>query len=181
MRRDWTFPTVISASRILLIIPLGYVLFEELEHNRLWASGIIVLGVATDFLDGYLARRWHKVSELGKIIDPLADKISIGALAIFLVLLGNLPLWFLIALIVRDLIIMTGGLYIKHRKNIISQSNWPGKIAATVIALYLLVITIQLPELEGVSIILLWASLFMMAFSLILYAQRLLIGRKIAV
>lgn len=172
----WTFPTILSASRIAFLIPLSICLFSEFEHHRLWAGAVIILGVATDFLDGFLARRWREVSELGKIVDPLADKISVAALAVMLVLLGDLPAWFFVLLIVRDGAIVLGGSYIRKRKGIITQSNWPGKVAVTFVALLLFVLTVQVQELNVFVPLLLWSSVLLLILSSGIYVQRLFVG-----
>ena len=77
MYRYFTISNLFSASRIFLVIPMGYCLVLDFPYHRLWTAGIIVIAVATDFLDGFLARKLHQVTDLGKIIDPLADKIGI--------------------------------------------------------------------------------------------------------
>jgi len=176
-KSGWTLATYISASRILLTIPVGWLLFEGGTQGRLWAVVIIIIGVGTDFLDGYLARRMHQVSDLGKILDPLADKIAVGALALFLVVLEEIPLWFVAAVVVRDALIVVGGLYIRRKKKIVAQSNMLGKITVNVIALLLVLATLGLPSLEIVESVLLWVSAGLMILSLGVYAKRLSVGR----
>lgn len=177
--RVWTISNGISVARVFFLIPLAYCLFGDFESHRLWAGGVIVAGTITDFLDGYLARRFHHVSELGKIVDPLADKIAVGALGIFLVVLGDIPLWYLVVVLTRDVLILVGGMYIKMKKNIVAQSNWPGKVAVNAIALYLFLSTLLMEPLEGFRVFVLWSSVGMMVWSVIVYAQRLFIGRVI--
>ena len=177
--RIWTLSNSISVSRVLLLAPLGYCLFSTFEGNRIWALAIILAGTLTDFIDGYLARRLHQVSELGKIVDPIADKIAVGTLALFLVLLGDVPLWYVVVVVVRDLLILAGGIYIRRTKKIVAQSNWPGKVAVNAIALYLLFSTIQIQTLEWARSTALWVSLLMMAISFAVYARRPFIGRNV--
>ncbi|MEX0602207.1 MAG: CDP-alcohol phosphatidyltransferase family protein [Bacteroidota bacterium] len=174
-----TLPTLFSILRVGLLVPLAYCLFTEFPGSRLWAVAIIAVGIVTDFLDGFFARRWHQVSEIGKIVDPLADKIAVGGLAVFLVVLGDIPLWFVVAVLVRDLLILAGALYIRRTKQIITQSSWPGKVAVTLIALVLLLAALREPMLEGVSELVLWSCVVLMIFSLLHYAQRLFIGRNV--
>lgn len=180
LERIWTISTILSFSRIFLLAPLAYFLFADVPNNREWAACVLIVAAATDFLDGYLARRLHQVTDFGKIIDPLADKIVVGVGSILLVSVGALPLWYVVLAVVRDLLILLGGWYIKSKKNIISQSNWPGKITVTLIALVMLVSVLAKPSLEGIRQLLIWSSIFMMALSLWLYMQRLFIGNAIA-
>lgn len=176
--RIWTFSNALSAARVLLVVPIAVLLLEGTASSRMWAAAIIVLAVATDFLDGFFARRLHQVSELGKIIDPLADKIAVAAVGVILVIEGAVPLWYVALVLVRDLVILTGGVIIRSRKQIIPQSNWPGKIAVTAIALVMLLAVVDLPGLEPLETVALWGSVACMVLSVAVYAKRLSIGTQ---
>ena len=179
MHRYLTISNVLSASRIVLVIPMGYCLVSDFPYHRLWTAGIIIVAVGTDFLDGFLARQLHQVTDLGKIIDPLADKIGIGIYAVLMAWTNNVPLWFVLLVLFRDLLIFSGGMYIRLKKKIIPQSNWPGKIAVSLVALVFFGATIQPNSTSTVFLTVLWASVGMMLWSIISYAQRLFIGRNI--
>jgi CDP-diacylglycerol--glycerol-3-phosphate 3-phosphatidyltransferase len=174
--RIWTVSNILSASRILLLLPLAHFLLDDQPERRWWIAAIIVVATATDFLDGYLARRRHEVTELGKVIDPLADKIAVGGAAVLMTWTGDLPLWYVIVVIARDILIVTGGLYIKWKKNIVAQSNWPGKVAVSLIALVLLLSALNIKSLASVREAVLWLSVVAMVVSLVSYLQRLFIG-----
>ncbi len=180
LRRIWTISTVLSFSRIFLLIPLAYVLFSDVPNGRQWAAVVIVLAGITDFLDGYLARLLHQVTDFGKIIDPIADKLAAGGGSIMLVMIGAMPLWFVIVVVVRDLLILFGGMYIKSKKNIITQSNWPGKFAVSSIALVMLLSVFGVPSLDGIRQVAVWSSVFLMTLSFLLYVQRLFVGNLFA-
>ena len=179
MHRYFTISNLLSASRIFLVIPMGYCLVLDFPYHRLWTAGIIVIAVATDFLDGFIARKLHQVTDLGKVLDPLADKIGIGIYAVLIAWTGDVPVWFVVFILLRDFLIFSGGLYIQRKKKIVPQSNWPGKIAVTLVALVLFLGTIQVGALSRLFIYSLWASVFMMSWSMLSYAQRLFIGRNI--
>jgi cardiolipin synthase (CMP-forming) len=181
MRQNLTISNLLSISRIFLVIPMGYCLITDFPNHRLWTAAVILIAVTTDFLDGYLARSLHQVSELGKIIDPLADKIGIGAYALLMAWHGDVAAWYIVVILLRDVLIFLGGLYIRGKKKIIPQSNWPGKIAVTIIALVLFCATLQMPPSHPVYMILFWCSILMMIISLISYGQRLFIGRNVEV
>jgi CDP-diacylglycerol--glycerol-3-phosphate 3-phosphatidyltransferase len=176
--KRFTVSNLLSVSRILLIIPAGYCLITEFSHHRWWAAVIVLLAVSTDFLDGFFARKLHQVTELGKFIDPLADKFAVGFYALLLLWTGDVPLWFVAFVLVRDLLIFLGGVYIKSQKGIIPQSNWPGKIAVNFIAVVFFLGTIRMESLELVRTIAVWGSVVMMTWSSVSYAQRLFIGRN---
>lgn len=179
MHRYFTISNLLSASRIFLVIPMGYCLVLDFPFHRLWTAGIIVIAVATDFLDGFLARKLHQVTDFGKIIDPLADKIGIGIYAVLMAWTGDMPVWFVVFVLLRDLLIFIGGLYIRRKKKIIPQSNWPGKIAVALVALVFFLATIQVNASDKIFTYTLWASIVMMLLSLVSYAKRLFIGRNI--
>ena len=179
MHRYFTISNLLSASRIFLVIPMGYCLVLDFPDHRLWTAGIIVIAVATDFLDGFIARKLHQVTDLGKVLDPLADKIGIGIYAVLIAWTGDVPVWFVVFILLRDFLIFSGGLYIQRKKKIVPQSNWPGKIAVTLVALVLFLGTIKVGALSHFFKYSLWASVFMMLWSVLSYAQRLFIGRNI--
>lgn len=178
-KRVWTISNILSCSRIVLLAPLAYCLFTEFDDNRLWAAGVLLMGALTDFLDGYFARRFHEVSEIGKVIDPLADKIAIGAIAVFLVILGAIPVWYVALALFRDILIVAGGLYIRKKKSVIAQSNLPGKLAVSFTALYFLLSVIPTESLEGFRVFVQWLSVLTMILSFVIYGQRLFIGRAV--
>ena len=176
LQRIWTISTFLSFSRILLVVPLAYIVYADVPDNRAWVAAVLTLAAVTDLLDGYLARKLHQVTDFGKIIDPVADKITVGIVGVLFVAAGYIPLWYVVIVIVRDLLILIGGLYIKTKKNIVTQSNWPGKISVSLTGLFLLLSVVQSQALEPLRQVVLWTSLAMMAFSLVKYIQRLFIG-----
>ncbi len=107
MHRYFTISNLLSASRIFLVIPMGYCLVLDFPSHRLWTAGIIVIAVATDFLDGFLARKLHQVTDLGKVLDPVADKIGIGIYAVLIAWTGDVPVWFVVFVLLRDLLIFS--------------------------------------------------------------------------
>ncbi|HEY4612249.1 MAG TPA: CDP-alcohol phosphatidyltransferase family protein, partial [Bacteroidota bacterium] len=90
--RIWTASNFLSFLRVFLVPLVAYCLVEDFPYNRLWAGGIIVVAIFTDVLDGYFARRLHQVSELGKIIDPLADKVAAAVVTFVLAWIGEIPM-----------------------------------------------------------------------------------------
>lgn len=129
-----TLPNIVSLSRI----PLGLAacLFVSLKWV-LPAAAAIFLAVLTDYLDGIVARKTGSVSEWGRIFDPLADKVAIGAFIVTLAALGTVPLWFLILFLTRDGLIALGGLYLTARLGSPPSSNIWGKYSSLIISLYL--------------------------------------------
>jgi CDP-diacylglycerol--glycerol-3-phosphate 3-phosphatidyltransferase len=175
--RIWTVSNLISIARVVLVVPAAYWLTTDDAYHRLWALVLLSVAILSDLLDGYFARRLHQVSELGKIIDPLADKVAVAIVAFVLVMTDRIPLWYVLVVVLRDLLIVAGSLVVRKKKHIVLQSNWPGKIAVSAIALYLWFTVLGVETLEPLRSFLLWTSVVLMVVSLAVYSRRLFIGR----
>jgi cardiolipin synthase len=99
-----TVPNVLSLLR-LASVPVFVVLFVTSREEA--AVILYAAGATSDFFDGYIARRTHTVTELGKLLDPLADRIFIVALAVALVAREVLPLWLALVVIARDVLVLS--------------------------------------------------------------------------
>ncbi len=117
---------LVSMSRFLLLGAACWLLLEQQFH---FACLFIFLIWLSDLLDGYLARSRNEISELGKIIDPLADKTAVISIVLIMLVLNLIPSWYVIITVLRDALILAGGLYLNSKKNIVLQSNWMGKLA----------------------------------------------------
>jgi cardiolipin synthase (CMP-forming) len=109
-RRVLTVPNALSFIRILLI-PVFVVLLVD-PHTRL--AGFLLLGavVSTDWVDGVVARRTGQVTELGKLLDPIADRAALAAALVTLVAIDLFPLWAALLVLGRDVIVAVAGLYL---------------------------------------------------------------------
>ncbi len=117
---------MISIFRALLAFPIIYLL--KIEEMGL-ALIVMLVAMFTDLLDGWLARINNQITELGKMLDPLADKIVIFSVMIFMVLETIIPLWFLVFLIGRDFIISILGMYMLNRRKVSPMANKMGKVS----------------------------------------------------
>jgi len=140
-RQQWFYiSNILSLSRIIFAI-----LFvnQMMLGNKINMAGWACLAVLSDGLDGYLARKLNRITQLGILLDPLADKISMAIVVVGFYIDGCLPLRLVIALIVRDALITAGVVYmiVQDPENfIVPMSNWVGKLAITAIAASLLII-----------------------------------------
>lgn len=136
-----TIPNILSISR-LLFLPL--ILFFLLRHDSLMAIITMLLSWSTDALDGFLARRLNQVSDTGKVLDHLVDKIWIAAVLVTLVYVSELPLYLAAAVVIRDLLILAGSfLLMKYRGKLVS-SDAVGKITGFAFALLILYYTLSI-------------------------------------
>ncbi|MFZ4590720.1 MAG: CDP-diacylglycerol--glycerol-3-phosphate 3-phosphatidyltransferase [Ignavibacteria bacterium] len=165
----------VSVLRVLLVIPLIFLLINQNSSNTIIIAAILVAMYISDLLDGYLARRLNQVSELGKIIDPLADKIAVVSIVIILFLQGRVETWFFIVVIARDLLIILFGLYLKSKNKIVLMSNYPGKIAVFSIGIIILLTVFNTGSyelLQKVISYLYYISVILIIYSLYLYLMR---------
>ena len=101
--RVLTIPNVITVVRLLCLPVFLWLLFHE--ENRLAAAWLLGALGATDFLDGYVARHFHQTSKLGKVLDPIADRVLLFTAILAILYDGTVPVWFAIAVLVRELLI----------------------------------------------------------------------------
>lgn len=111
MRRE-DIPNLISILRIYLTIPVVWLL---LEQRFGWALVLFFIAGVSDGLDGYLAKRNGWESRLGGLLDPLADKVLLVSSFLPLALIGVVPVWLVLLVILRDLVIVTGALVYHYR------------------------------------------------------------------
>lgn len=171
MRREFVTPSnILSLIRLVLAIPFALVMLSSLPSARVWGAIILIVGALTDRYDGILARRYGQETELGRILDPMADKIGVATAALVLLALGEIPLWFVIALLARDLLILAGGMMIKSRSGVVLPSHISGKIAVGIVSLTFFVIVVGGPSL--LATVLIWVCVALLVWSLAVYAAR---------
>jgi CDP-diacylglycerol--glycerol-3-phosphate 3-phosphatidyltransferase len=137
--RDFFYiSNILSLVRIGLIPLIVYSIIREYYLMTLVTGGLAIL---SDMLDGYFARRLNQQSDLGKILDPVADKLVIGVVVLALILSNpKFPLWAFAIVITRDLLIVFGNIVLFRRKRIVTKSNRWGKgtsfVLSTALMLY---------------------------------------------
>ncbi len=166
--RFWTLANMLSMVRLLLVVPITYLILTD--GSMAWLFGLILLALMTDWFDGQVARWSRTVSEWGKVLDPLADKVAGAAIVMALVVRGSLPLWFLSVLVGRDALIVLGGIVLARRTGQVVMSAWMGKVAVT--ALSLTVLAALLRADEPILSYCVWITTGLMAYSLLLYVVR---------
>lgn len=169
--RVLTWSNTISFSRILVAFPVVYLHYQ---NNFQFNSTILILifyGVISDYLDGYIARKTNTISEIGKMVDPVADKLCALVLFIYTVWIGWIPLWFLLLAMARDISIMIGSYYIKKKYDKVAMAIMSGKISVNVLALYWISIFF-FPEAQNVHMFLMSCSVTLMVISWIDYFNR---------
>jgi cardiolipin synthase len=96
----WTVPNAFTLIRLLCLPVFLWLLFDQ--ENRAGAAWMLVALGSTDWVDGYIARRFNQVSEFGKIFDPTVDRLFFFVSVIAIIIDGSIPLWFALAVLVRE-------------------------------------------------------------------------------
>ncbi|MEA4954147.1 MAG: CDP-diacylglycerol--glycerol-3-phosphate 3-phosphatidyltransferase [Pseudoflavonifractor sp.] len=125
-------PNFLSLVRLLLVPVFARVFFLPIPTAHQWAALIYAAAFATDIADGYIARRFHQVTRLGRILDPLADKLMTLTVILCITADGILPLWAVAAFFCKELLMALGGLFMLRRTRDVIPANWLGKASTGV-------------------------------------------------
>jgi cardiolipin synthase (CMP-forming) len=122
-----TVPNAISLGRVVLT-PVFFLLIVDPDTTTLglWVFAAVI---ATDWVDGTIARRTGQVSELGKILDPVADRLALAAGIVALAVRGVLPVWAAALILLRDAVVIGAGLVVLVRRHVRIDVRWIGKVA----------------------------------------------------
>ncbi|MGB9771952.1 MAG: CDP-alcohol phosphatidyltransferase family protein [Candidatus Kapaibacteriota bacterium] len=161
-----TIPNILSLTRLILAFIIGYLLFTEQKN---FAILLIFFAWVTDLLDGYLARKLKAISELGKILDPLADKLLVLIIVISLVAKGVISTTTSLFVIGRDITILAAGLFAARKYKFVIPSNIVGKVSAFLIGFSLFILLLFNPQ-RNVSLLVEFFIDSVVVVSLVLYS-----------
>lgn len=169
----FTIPNILSAFRIVLAGLLLWIFYNPaVKEKRYFLTFILLISALTDFLDGKIARKFHMVSELGKVLDPIADKITQGVLIICLLseYAALKPVFLLF--IIKESYMAVAGLKVISETNQNEGAMWYGKVNTAVFYTVMLLL-IFLPNLsKKTANLLIAASGACMLFSFIMYGRK---------
>ena len=122
-------PNILSVSRAPMVFLIVWLMVSGWENAWWWATGVYVLSALTDWLDGYLARKWEQITDFGKFIDALADKVMTSGLFVAMLYLGVLPGWglFPVLLILSREFMVTGLRLVAAGKGVVMPAEKLGK------------------------------------------------------
>lgn len=155
-------PNILTILRFLMI-PI--ILFNIFIGNYLLSFIFFTLSGITDILDGFIARKFELVSNFGKLMDPLADKLTQIAVLTSLVMVNIIPIWILIIVVSKELIMVMGASFL-YGKDVVVYSKWYGKLATVLfyVAIVLSLITRQF------SVYSFWSDLDMIIYCIAIVA-----------
>lgn len=166
---NWNAPNIITGVRILAMPFFLWLLLAGHDHvgARWGATAFFVVAIATDALDGYLARSRGLITDLGKLLDPIADKALTGAALIGLAIIAELPWWVVIIVLVREI-----GVTI-HRLMIVSDvvvaAAWMGKVKTVAQSVAITLALMPLAHMDGtVGTVFTWINIVTMTIAVAL-------------
>lgn len=169
-----TVPNIITMIR-LIILPFILILLNK-EYN-IWACVLIIFCGLTDVLDGYFAKVLNQSTAIGKVLDPVVDKIFYLTILVFLIFYRDFPLSAFIIIVVLEFFILSGGYILISKYKVVPSSNVYGKVAVCLISLAVFLYVIDLNFLKTSIIfelslqrIILILSIIMLFFATLIYS-----------
>jgi len=138
---------------------------------RYLAAAIFIVASLTDMLDGKIARKYNLVTNFGKFMDPLADKLLVCSALICLIELGQLPSWMVIIIVSREFIISGFRLVAAEQGIVIAASYW-GKFKTTFQMIAVVLMIVDLPALRVAAVVCTWIALILTVISLVDYIMK---------
>lgn len=172
-RRDiFTIPNILSTCRIILVpIYLSVILNAKDDTDFYWAAALILLSGLTDLLDGWIARKFNLITELGKLLDPVADKLTQAALA-FSLIIYHPQMWSVaILLVIKELFMLISGWLLLKKNMKLDGAKWFGKVSTAVFYVTMFVLLL-FPNLSTpINNALIWLTVAFLLLSFILYIR----------
>ena len=170
----FTISNFVSILRMLLVLPTAFFLskINEVDSYRIIVIMFFAGAYLTDLLDGFLARKFNQITEFGKIIDPLADKVFVTIIVFQLYWMDAIPEYYFWIIVLRDLVIFIGGIFVSNIIGKVLPSNLLGKITVASIAVFLLAVVSGLEETKWIYSFFKITSIFLSFASVIGYAIR---------
>lgn len=160
-------PNILTVIRFFLI---PFILHFLVNDEFILAIIFLTISGITDILDGTIARKFNFITNFGKLIDPLADKITQLSILWMLVLKNIIPLWILVIVLIKEATMVAGASFL-YGKELVVSSKWYGK-AATVLFYLAIVLSMIFKDLQiqsGIDLILYYIAVAMTIFSLVMY------------
>ncbi len=175
-------PNKLTVLRMVLVpFFVATLLLSKTNDTLKWvALALFVIASLTDFADGYIARKYNLITNFGKFMDPLADKILTVSGMICLIELGRIPSWIVVIIVAREFII-SGFRLIAAENGVVIAANYWGKFKTTFQMIMIILMIMNIPQLKIVTDIVMWIALALTIISLVTYInanKQILAGEK---
>ena len=165
-------PNKLTVLRMVLVpFFVATLLLSKTNDTLKWvALALFVIASLTDFADGYIARKYNLITNFGKFMDPLADKILTVSGMICLIELGRIPSWIVVIIVAREFII-SGFRLIAAENGVVIAANYWGKFKTTFQMFMIILMIMNIPQLQIVTNIVMWIALALTIISLVSYVR----------
>ena len=175
-------PNKLTVVRMALVpFFVAALLLSKTNDPLKWvALALFVIASLTDFADGYIARKYNLITNFGKFMDPLADKILTISGMICLIELGRIPSWIVVIIVAREFII-SGFRLVAAENGVVIAANYWGKFKTTFQMIMIILMIMNIPQLQIVTNIVMWIALALTLISLWTYImanKQVLAGEK---
>lgn len=162
-----TIPNLLSLFRVLLV-PVFCWAYLDLKNS--WAAGgVLLLSGLTDVADGFIARRFDMISDAGKMLDPIADKLTQAAVLICLIFRFPIMLPAFVALAIKEVMDGVTGLVVMKRTGTVPSARWHGKIATMLLYAIMILHVVWADIPSWVTLVLMLLSVALLLLSMVLY------------
>ncbi len=163
-------PNKLTIFRVILIVPFVIIMLSNFlgDISKWVALAIFIIASLTDMLDGKIARKYNLITNFGKFMDPLADKLLVSAAMICLVELGRIPSWVVVVIISREFIISGFRLIASDNGVVIAASYW-GKFKTVFQMIMVILMIADIRQIQIFTTIIMWIALLLTVISLIDY------------
>lgn len=166
VKRNVTIPNMLTLLRIAVIIPMAECIWKE---KYVYAGVFLAVSALSDLFDGMIARKFDQITQLGKILDPIADKLTLLAIVICMNRVYPYIYPFVTVMFVKEVIMLTGGMILLVKKIRPPAAQWFGKVSTAVFYVSMTVL-VGLRAFWGIAISWLSASLFGLSAGCMIYA-----------
>jgi cardiolipin synthase len=164
-------PNILSLLRLALVPAFVAVFFTDSPYAYRYAGLIFIFASATDALDGFIARKFNMITRLGRVLDPLADKLMTAAAIVCITIAGIVPVWIIIVFVVKEIVMGLGALVMYKKIDDVLPSNFIGKIATVTFFLFCVILMLfDIPR--PYSTVMLSTALAFTIVALVRYAIR---------
>ena len=173
-------PNTLSLLRLAMVPIFAVVFFQPFPEARYWAAFVYALAFVTDGLDGWIARHFNQITRLGRILDPLADKLMTFTVIICITAVGIIPVWAVVVFFLKEGAMCLGAMSMLHKIDDVMPANWLGKISTFLFFLVCaaLVLFPQIPSKWATGMIAGALAFTILAFLYYLWIYLSVLGNK---
>lgn len=165
-------PNILSSIRICLVPVFALAYYTESGSIKIYAAAVYALASFTDFLDGYIARKYNLISNLGKILDPLGDKLMTLTVLVCITIDQVIPVWAVVIAVLKELLMLLGGIIIRKKEGgEIPSSNIIGKTSTVVFFVVCVTLMLFKHISANIATLMISAAIALMLLALVSYIR----------